>query len=430
MSTRRSTWLAWSICTLALALTTLGLLLLALTATTPVALGWGFRGQIIVFPLVFTPIGTLLAVRRPANSIGWIFCAMGLAGAFMVFAQQYAVYSVIAYPGSFPLAEIMAWILNWIWIPALIFDITFLLLLFPDGRLLSARWRLVVWLAIFSTALSTLALAFIPGPLQNFLAVTNPLGITAVGDSLQTVYAGGQLLATGCVFLATLSLILRFRRAQGTARQQIKWVAYAAALLPVAYVLGTMLSAYTRLGAVTLILSVSSIPIAVPIAILRSNLYDIDIIINRTLVYSALTLTLGGVYVGCILVSRALLTPLTGSSEVAIVASTLAIATLFNPLRRRIQNLIDKRFYRRKYDAAKVLAAFGTTARDETELERLTTELLRVVHETVQPEFVGLWLRELGSDNLIAHNDTIVIESKRSATKQGHRKATKREVER
>jgi hypothetical protein len=394
MSTRRSTWLAWSLCTLALALTTLGLLLLALTAVAPVPLGWGFRGQTIVFPLVFTPIGTLLAVRRPANPIGWIFCAIGLVGGFMVFAQEYAVYGIIANPGSLPLAELMAWILNWIWIPTFAFGMTFLLLLFPDGRLLSPRWRLVVWLAIFTTAVSTVARMFIPGPLENFLAVTNPLGMVAMGDSLQAGFAGGQLLATVCVFLAALSLILRFRRAQGTARQQIKWVAYAAALVPVAFLLSETLSAYTRLGAVALSLSISSIPIAVAVAILRSNLYDIDIIINRTLVYSALTLTLGGVYVGCILVSRALLTPLTGSSEVAIVASTLAIAVLFAPLRRRIQNLIDKRFYRRKYDAAKVLAAFGTTARDETELERLTAEMLRVVDETMQPEFVGLWLRD------------------------------------
>jgi hypothetical protein len=397
MSRHFAIWLAWPILALSVVLTALGLILFALTAATPVALGWGFRGQAIVFPLVFTPIGTLLAVRRPANPIGWIFCAMGLAGGFMVFAQQYAVYSVIAYPGSFPLAEFMAWILNWIWIPAFIFGIAFLLLLFPDGRLLSPRWRFVVWLAIFTTALPTLARAFIPGSLENFPAITNPLGIVVIGDSLQVVFAGGLLLATISMFLAALSLILRFRRAQGTARQQIKWVAYAAALLPVAYILSTTLSAYTRLAGVILILSISSIPIAVGIAILRSNLYDIDIIINRTLVYSVLTLTLGLMYVGCIVLSRTLIAPLTGGSDVAIVASTLAIAALFNPLRRRIQNLIDKRFYRRKYDAARTLAAFSIKMRDATDLDTLTQDLLGVIDETLQPAQMSLWLRQPGS---------------------------------
>jgi len=141
-------------------------------------------------------------------------------------------------------------------------------------------------------------------------------------------------------------------------------------------------------------LSLGTFPLSIGIAILRYRLYDIDVIIRRTLVYSTLTLILALIYIGCIVVSRTLVAPLIGGSDVAIVASTLAIAALFNPLRRRIQNLIDKRFYRRKYDAAKVLAAFGTTARDETDLERLQAEMLRVVDETMQPEFVGLWLRD------------------------------------
>jgi hypothetical protein len=157
MSRHFAIGLAWPILALSVVLTALGLILFALTAATPVVLGWGFRGQAIVYPLIFTPIGALLAVRRHANPIGWIFCVVALAGGFMVFAQEYAVYSVIAYPGSLPLAEILAWILNWIWIPAFIFGITFLLLLFPDGRLLSPRWRFVVWLAIFTTALPTVA---------------------------------------------------------------------------------------------------------------------------------------------------------------------------------------------------------------------------------------------------------------------------------
>lgn len=297
MSRGTAAWLAGSLVAFSLLLTALGLLLLALTSATPVALGWGFRGVTVVYPLTFTPIGALIAVRRPTNPIGWIFCAVGLAGAVQIFAQEYAVYGVIAYPGSLPLAEIMAWIRNWIGIPWIAFGITFLLLLFPDGRLLSPRWRLVVWLAIVTTALPTLARAFVPGPLENFPAVTNPFEIVAIGDSLQVAFAGGLAMAMVSMFLAALSLVLRFRQARGVARQQIKWLAYAAVLLPFAVVLGSILSDYTRLGQAALILSISSIPIAVAIAILRSNLYDIDVIINRTLLYGALTASVVVIYV-------------------------------------------------------------------------------------------------------------------------------------
>jgi uncharacterized membrane protein len=199
------------------------------------------------------------------------------------------------------------------------------------------------------------------------------------------------------VFLASaISPFIRFRRAVGAERQQLKWFAYAAALwcvmFPILAFGGLTGAWYIIFNTIPLVL----VPIAVGIAILRYRLYDIDVIIRRTLVYSTLTLALGLVYIGCIVLSRTVVAPLTGGSELAIVASTLAIAALFMPLRWRIQNAIDRRFFRRKYDAAKVLAAFGVTARDETDIERLTGELLRAVGETVQPEFVGLWLREPG----------------------------------
>jgi hypothetical protein len=199
--------------------------------------------------------------------------------------------------------------------------------------------------------------------------------------------------------------VLRFRRANGIERQQIKWLAYAAVFLAIA-LSASFVSSYEGV-AYLVIAALLCVPLAVGIAILRYRLYDIDVLINRTLVYGALTAALALVYIGSVVLLREVLAPLTGSSEPAIVASTLAIAALFNPLRRRIQNLIDKRFYRRKYDAAKVLAAFGTTVRDETELERLTAELLRVVDETMQPEFVGLWLREPSSDKMTTQNERL-----------------------
>jgi hypothetical protein len=212
-------------------------------------------------------------------------------------------------------------------------------------------------------------------------------------------------------FIASLVVVqvYRYRRVSNAVqRQQTRWVVYGFAMAIVLFIGAIVLSTLNDLilggqppgplgrmiaqGMLTSFLLL--IPLSIGVAIVRSRLWDIDVLIRRTLVYSLLTLTLGLVYVGCILVSRALVAPLTGGSELAIVASTLMIAALFTPLRRRIQSVIDKRFYRRKYDAAKVLAAFGTTVRDETDLERLTDEMLRVVDETMQPEFVGLWLRE------------------------------------
>jgi len=201
------------------------------------------------------------------------------------------------------------------------------------------------------------------------------------------------------LFGAVASLIVRFRHARGLERQQLKWFVFAATI-GVATIIGGFLlfpaqmSGGGILGNLLFAAAPSGLAVAAAVAILRYRLYDIDIIIRRTLIYSTLILTLGLVYIGCILLSRTLVAPLIGGSEITIVASTLAIAALFNPLRKRIQTIIDKRFYRRKYDAAKVLAAFGTTVRDETDLERLTAEVLRVVDETVQPEFVGLWLRD------------------------------------
>jgi hypothetical protein len=253
-----------------------------------------------------------------------------------------------------------------------------------------------VWLAIFTTILPMLARAFLPGPLENFPAVTNPLGIMALGDSLQAVFAGGLLMATVSMFLSALSLILRFHRAQGTARQQLKWLAYAATLLPVAYVLSTTLSDSTRLAQVALIISINSIPIAVGIAILRSNLYDIDIIIRRTLIYSSLTVTLAAVYIFSILLLQQFFQVYTGQNQppLATVLSTLMIAALFTPLRRRIQNDIDRRFYRRKYDAEKMLKEFALQLRNEVDIERLSAALISAIQETVQPEGVSLWMAQ------------------------------------
>jgi hypothetical protein len=252
----------------------------------------------------------------------------------------------------------------------------------------------VGWLIILGGLINQAALAFLPGPLDASVTITNPLALSGAAPFLQFSADLGNYMQLLGVLGTVLSVIVRLRRAQGIERQQVKLLAFALAIY--AAILGMFTYAFTLLEEPWPILIVAQalagafVAVAAGIAMLRYHLWDVDIIIRRTLVYGALTLTLGLVYIGCIVVSRAVVAPYLGSSELAIVASTLAIAALFNPLRRRIQQIIDKRFYRRKYDAAKVLAAFGTTARDETDLERLTGAILRVVDETVQPEFAGL----------------------------------------
>jgi hypothetical protein len=348
--------------------------------------------------LAFPVVGALILTYRPGNPIGWIFCAVTSA-AFGFAAEQYAIYATGTRPGSLPGGVWAAWLGSWSGDPGYAITFTFTLLLFPNGRLPSARWRPLAWLTGGFITLDTLFAAFTPGPISERIPwVNNPAGIERLARVNSLFHAIGPLffvLLLGCA----LSVLVRFGRAQGVERHQLKWFTYAAAML-VSLVLVTIVlpTLPALLDEMLFSAGIAALPVAVGIAILRYRLYNIDVIIRRTLVYSILTLTLGLVYLGCIVVSQTLIAPLTGGSELAIVASTLAIAALFSPLRRRIQTLIDRRFYRRKYDAAKVLAAFGATARDETDLERLTGEMLRVVDETMQPEFVGVWLRELGHE--------------------------------
>ncbi len=348
----------------------------------------------------FPTIGALIAARHPRNPIGWLLLSNGLVGVFGQFAEGYWRYALFVRPGALPAGELMLWVnVRPYSIDALLSVL--LILFFPTGRPPSRRWWIVGWLIIFGGLMNFGALAFMPGPLDPSVTITNPLGLSSAAPFLQFSADLGAYMQLLGVLGAALSLIVRFRRANGVERQQIKLLAYALAIYGVSF--GMISYSVTPTGKpspivnmlfVVQALAAVFVAVAAGIAILRYRLWDIDVIIRRTLVYGALTLTLGLVYVGCILLSRTLVAPLVGGSELAIVASTLAIAALFNPLRRRIQNLIDKRFYRRKYDAAKVLAAFGATARDETDLERLTAEMLRVVGETMQPEFVELWLRE------------------------------------
>jgi hypothetical protein len=273
--------------------------------------------------------------------------------------------------------------------------IPLLMLLFPTGRAPSPRWRFLVWTVLLFGALGLIAGPFVPGG-SGFAPIENPLGAQGVAGRVAFVLAiGGVIVVLATVPFAALSLVFRFRRAGGIERQQIKWFAYAAVLLVLIFLMEFFYEPPGAWDAVVETLPLLGLCAAIGVAILRHRLYDIDRVINRTLVYGALTVSLALVYLGSVVALRGLMFGFTGqSSQLVIVASTLAIAALFNPLRRRIQDFVDRRFYRKKYDAARVLAVFSTKLRDETDLEQLNAELLSVVRGTMQPEHVSLWLRE------------------------------------
>jgi hypothetical protein len=403
MQPRTATWLAWTLWAIYLLLHMAGTILAFLARSYPDRAGILplFSRVLLYFPQVvaFLTIGALIAARHPRNPIGWLFLAGGFVDAFGQFAEGYWRYALFVQPGVLPAGELMLWINVRPYAIETVFT-TLLILLFPTGRPLSRRWWIAGWLIILGGLINLGALAFMPGPLDAGVSINNPLGLSGAASLLQLCADLGNYVQLLGVLGVILSLIVRLRRVQGIERQQVKLLAYALAIY--AATLGPIVYLATSSGESSSILNIffvlqafAAVFVAVVagIAILRYRLWDIDIIIRRTLVYGALTLTLGIVYIGCILLSRTLIAPYIGGSELAIVASTLAIAALFNPLRRRIQNLIDKRFYRRKYDAAKVLAAFGATVRDETDLERLTAAMLKVVDETMQPTHANLWIK-------------------------------------
>jgi hypothetical protein len=388
---KRWTWIAWSMLAV-FAVSLVSALILALAngtfqqdATNQAMLFVGFTAFMIV--------GALIVAHRPGNAIGWIFSAIALLAFTGQLASQYAIYAYATRPGSLPGAILAAWYGSWQWFLILALTLIFTPLLFPTGRLLSPRWRPVAWLAGVTTAVLT-ALTFLQTELRTVedQVIANPIGVAAVGNLEESPFISALiLLLTVLAAVAIGSLVLRFRRSRGEERQQLKWFTYSAALAPLS-VLGDALPAVV--GDLLFDVPIVFLPVAAGIAILRYRLYDIDRLINRTLVYGLLTALLGGVYVGAVLVLGQVFGGVTGDPPNWVVAgATLAVAALFQPARRRIQAVVDRRFNRRKYDAAETIDAFGARLRDQVDLDTLSTELLAVVDQTMQPTRILLWLR-------------------------------------
>jgi hypothetical protein len=389
---RRSTVVAWSM----LAIYAAGLAGTAVLAVLGGSLT-GTSNYSLYLPAftAFMVVGALVVAHRPGNAIGWIFSAIALLSLGASLAREYLQYAYMTRPGALPFAVMAAWYLAWAGYLVFGLTFTFPLLLFPTGRLLSPRWRPIAWLAGIEITLSSVLAALQPALAleDQGRAIANPIRIRGLPAPDRGV-VGAVLL--GMFTVASLagcaSLVLRFRRARGEERQQLKWFAYAAALLVASNLVGSLLlPGGSDLGAA---FTIALLPIAAGIAILRYRLYDIDRLINRTLVYGLLTGLLAGVYAGVVLVLGQVFGGVGRDPPSWVVAgATLAVAALFQPARRRIQALVDRRFNRRKYNAAKTVEAFSLRLREEVDLGALSAELLAVANQTMQPTTAFLWLR-------------------------------------
>jgi hypothetical protein len=406
MSSRAAAWVAWSMWALALTSFVVTGVLRFLNASTPtvdprtpLVLDFWY---LLLF-MSFATVGALVASRQPGNAIGWIFCYLGLSFPLVGAGEEYALYALVTEPGSLSGGEGLLWLAALLSGPIVFALIALVFLLFPDGRLLSRRWRLVVWLDLIAV-MCLFAWAFEPGPLGNLglVRIANPFGVEGLAALLGTLGMVGLFMTLAVAVAGGISLVVRFRRARGVERQQLKWFAFSGVVFCAVFAIGPVLwylpesSGTEWIWTVLFLVGASTIPVAVGIAILRYKLYEIDLLINRTLVYGSLTASLALVYFGGVAATQTIFRALTGQEQqpqLAIVVSTLVIAALFNPLRRRIQGFIDRRFYRRKYDTRKTLETFSAKLRDETDLDALRDDLVGVVRETMQPAHVSLWLR-------------------------------------
>jgi hypothetical protein len=387
---RRSTVVAWSM---------LAVVAACYAVAVPLSAARGHLLEDSTFILgfaAFMAVGAVIVAHRPGNAVGWIFSAIGLLTATGGLATEYTARANLGRPDALPGAVLAAWYTSWYWYPTLALVLVFPLLLFPTGQLPSARWRPVAAAAAAATVGITTLGALKPTLVDENYTVRNPIGLAWVPQDPEQSAVGAVLvgLLLVCMCAAGVSLVLRFRRSQGVERQQLKWFTYAGALMVLSLLATEYLLPDNADVEVLAGLILALVPVAAGIAILRYRLYDIDRLINRTLVYGTLTALLGAVYAAVVLVFGQGFGGVGGQPPSwAVAGATLAVAALFQPARRRVQAVVDRRFNRRRYDAAKTVEAFSARLRDEIDLDTLLAELLAVVNQTMQPTKASLWLR-------------------------------------
>ena len=368
------------------------------TASGTAADPWPVALAFSTLVLAFLVVGGVVVAQLPANPVGWLFCAAGL---FIGLTSVTWAYATLAedVPGGLPGHVAAAWVASWSWEPAVLAVPTLLFLLFPDGSPPTRRWRWVVPLVAVGLTCVLVGSAFASGAMTNSPSprTVNPVGFADPGIAAVLQGVGAAACAVGLI-LAVCSLVLRFRRSRGERRQQLKWFVWSPALVPVFLMTETVVvalggDAVVPYGDAAFALCLTAVPLAAGAAILRYRLYDIDLVIKRTLVYGSVTTLLLGTYLGLVLVLRVALNPITGESDLAVAGSTLAVAGLFRPLRSRIQRVVDRRFFRSRYDATQTVERFAGRLREELDLEALGTDLRGVVRDTMQPAHVSLWLR-------------------------------------
>ncbi len=343
----------------------------------------------------FGLVGAFIAVRVRGNPIGWILWGASIVFAATIASQDYASLSVTAHGSGLPGTVLMAWLSGIGFVGTLALVLVLVPLLFPDGHLLSPRWRWVVIFSIAAVALGAISDAFRPGPLVNFPSIQNPVGVDVVGSVSGPVGDLGIVVVFPAFVLAVLSSVLRYRRGTKVERQQLRWLASACGLTTAClFASATSIGPLADIGWVGAFMTISLMPIAVGVAITRYRLYEIDRIVSRTISYLIVTGVLAVVFVAGILLFSAVLAPVIGENPIAVAASTLVVAAIFQPLRTRVQRVMDRRFNRSRYDAERISAAFSGRLRDEVDLPTLVSELDSTVRMAIAPATSGIWLRQ------------------------------------
>ena len=393
-SVRRAGWLLWAA---TLVIAAIGLALLVWDWPTPVPRGsFGVRGFSGLWAVGFGAVGALLTRRRPGHPVGWIFAAAGLVAAVDFATFEYALAAVVGHRGL-PGGEYVGWVQLWIWVPFIALITVYLFLLFPDGRPAGPGWRRVGWLAGGFGLIEVTGLALTSGTVASLPVIRNPFRISPAWVPLIAI-GPGLIGLLGCAVLAVWSLFSRSRHGSSVERLQIKWLAYSGCLVALTLVLSTIVSEILPLsagiaGRVTegaLMIAVLTMPVAVAVAVLRYRLYDIDRIISRTLAYATVTGLLVGLYAGLVLLATRVLS---FHSTVAVAVSTLAVAALFNPLRRRVQRTVDRRFNRVRYDADQTVMAFAARLKEAVDLDSVADDLAQVASRALEPTHVSVWTR-------------------------------------